>query len=44
MYTRIKKDENQSYFIVYEKSQLRPIGNAGLATSITPIGPPNSSS
>ena len=31
MYTRIKKDENQSYFVVYEKSQLRPIGNAGLA-------------
>ena len=31
MYASIRKDENQSYFTVYEKSELRPIGNAGLA-------------
>ena len=30
MYASIRKDENQSYFTVYEKSELRPIGNAGL--------------
>ena len=30
MYAHIRKDENQSYFTVYEKSELRPIGNAGL--------------
>ena len=31
LYSRISKDENQAYFVVYEKTQLRPIGNAGLA-------------
>ena len=30
MYASIRKDDNQSYFTVYEKSELRPIGNAGL--------------
>ncbi len=32
LYPRISKDENQAFFIVYEKTQLRPIGNAGLAS------------
>ena len=30
LYSRISKDENRAYFVVYEKTQLRPIGNAGL--------------
>lgn len=31
LFPRIIKDENQAYFVIYEKTQLRPIGNAGLA-------------
>ena len=30
LYSRISKNENQAYFVVYEKTQMRPIGNAGL--------------